>query len=836
MQKDFADQLENEISPCAKVIRDKTTLEPWDNLTDFMKRIRSEDFAVLLISDEYLKSTNCMYEVSQLMKDDDWHSKVFFVVFDNAKKIYNISTRGDYLTYWDDKCREMESKIKQPFESRVGEVEELQKIKDILIQIGIFLKKISDSKNPKPDEAIKEILKRLKRYKDPDGGQPLNNLPQKNLYFTGREDQLEGVQKAFDEAVHVRRVISGLGGVGKTQTVLEYAHRHLDEYDDGVWWLNAESELELMNCCREILIKVGAIDKANVDDLKPVELLNRWQSWLGEHRQRLLIFDNVERGLFVERYMSKEYFGRVLLTTRDANWGGEPTLSLPLMLESDAREFLLKRTGRKDRCDAWGGVDGVAERLGYLPLALEQAAAYMRNAGLSFSDYLARLSKYGLMPLKKDYAKPDEVYYKKVVATTWQVSFDSIEKNELVHKLFSVCAYANSDNIPLDVFMNHRSVMPDVLSGLLLDDLNVDEAVVLLRQFSLIERDVADSYLISIHRLVQEVVRDALREKSDTSYLDCCFKVLDGAVPKEYGSERASRILFERVAKHAETSTGYYENTHSDNIDKRLDAAKTYGCIGYGYSEMAHFSAALELYKKSLSIYEKVLGKDRPDTATTYNSLAGAYHGQGNYAEALVWFEKALTIREKVLGKNHPDTATTYDNLAGAYYGQGNYAEALVWFEKALTIREKVLGKDHHDAATTYHHIANICRKQGNYVKALEGYERARTIRETALGKNHPDTATTYDCIGLFYYEQGDYAKALEWYERTLSIREAVLGKNHPDTATTYYNIANVSYGQGDYGKALELAEQALTVHEKALGKSHPATISVYKSISEWKT
>ncbi|MDR2720291.1 MAG: TIR domain-containing protein [Nitrososphaerota archaeon] len=162
-QKDFADKLERQIVPHVRVIRDTSSLETWGSLTEFMKRIRNEDFAVLLISDEYLKSINCMFEVSQLMKDDNWYSKVFFVVFDNAKKIYDVSTRDEYLTYWKNKCEKMEAQVKPPVESRIGELQELGKIRDILRNLGDFLVKVGDSKNPPPDDTINEILKRINK-------------------------------------------------------------------------------------------------------------------------------------------------------------------------------------------------------------------------------------------------------------------------------------------------------------------------------------------------------------------------------------------------------------------------------------------------------------------------------------------------------------------------------------------------------------------------------------------------------------------------------------------------------------------------------------------------
>jgi tetratricopeptide (TPR) repeat protein len=740
-------------------------------------------------------------------------------------------------------------------------------------------------------DAVRVILERL--YRDTNGGKPLSNIRPKNEYFTGREEQLEALKKDFGDDSHVRRVVSGLGGVGKTQVALEYAHRHLDEYADGVWWLNAENEQDLTNSCCEVLVKVGELDIAKADNIKPDELLNRWQYWLGEHRKRLLIFDNAESDALVERYISVEYRGHVLLTTRDASWSGEPIIGLPLMPVLDAREFLLKRTGRKEKCDTLTAVDDVAKRLGCLPLALEQAAAYMRNADWSFSGYLNMLADFGLSTIDKDkeYAKPDKAYYQEVVATTWKISFNKIkEQNNLVSELFNVFAYTGSNNIPLDIFVEHRELM---LSGLQkIDKSTIVDAVALLRRYSLIERDGKDDYFISIHRLVQEVVRNShktskvgfqqldmktffhIKKQLNSVYLDCCFKVLDSAVPKEYSIEQA-RVLFKRVAKHAEVSAGYYENGYADN-EAQKTVATTYENIGLGYRAIAQYSKALEMCKiKSLGIRERALGKKHPDIAASYNIIALICQDQGNYVEALEWNNKALAIAEKTLGLKHIDTASSYNNLATVYFSQGNYVEALGLFRKALAINEVTLGRvhptiayiynniasiyasqgdyvealswyhkaleiytvvsgvDHPDTANSYNNIAHVYANQGDYGKALELHKKALGIHKRIFGKKHPNTATICNGVAEIYYRQSDYAKALVWFERALKIYEKVLGKDHPDTAASYHGLALVHSSQGDYAKARELFERALKICEKVLGKEHPNTAMIHNGIAE---
>jgi tetratricopeptide (TPR) repeat protein len=250
------------------------------------------------------------------------------------------------------------------------------------------------------------------------------------------------------------------------------------------------------------------------------------------------------------------------------------------------------------------------------------------------------------------------------------------------------------------------------------------------------------------------------------------------------------------------------------------------------YNKSADYNASLVWYQKSLTVKEKVLGKDHPDTAITYNNIAGVYNNQGQYDLALEWYLKDLAISEKVLGKDHPDTATTYNNIAGVYDSQGQYDLALEWYQKSLTVKEKVLGKDHPSTATTYNNIAGVYYSQGQYDLALEWYQKALSIFQRVLGEDHPYTATTYNNIALVYKTQGKYDLALEWNQKALVIREKVLGEDHPYAAITYNNIAGVYKMQGQYDLALEWNQKALSVKENLLGKEHPSTATSYCNIA----
>ncbi len=158
----FVDKIEAALAGKAEVHRDKNGIQPWGSITDFMKSIRKQDFAVLVISDAYLKSIACLYEVVQLMKDEGWNDKTMYVVLYDARKIFDALRQADYIQYWNDKCEALKQKITVlPPEATSKLSEELKKSKTILLNIGDFMSMVADANNPPLEKVIAEIKKRV---------------------------------------------------------------------------------------------------------------------------------------------------------------------------------------------------------------------------------------------------------------------------------------------------------------------------------------------------------------------------------------------------------------------------------------------------------------------------------------------------------------------------------------------------------------------------------------------------------------------------------------------------------------------------------------------------
>ena len=159
---DFVDKIEKSLAGICNIKRDKNEIGDWESISDFMKTIRKEDFAVLVISDSYLKSTACLFEVIQLMKDENWDKHTMYVIMDDAKTLYNLGGQLDYIQYWENHYKDIYKKIEQlPLESTHKQIEQLSKITTIKNEIGEFLNKVSDANNPSTDEVISKIKHRI---------------------------------------------------------------------------------------------------------------------------------------------------------------------------------------------------------------------------------------------------------------------------------------------------------------------------------------------------------------------------------------------------------------------------------------------------------------------------------------------------------------------------------------------------------------------------------------------------------------------------------------------------------------------------------------------------
>jgi tetratricopeptide (TPR) repeat protein len=663
------------------------------------------------------------------------------------------------------------------------------------------------------------------------------NIPYpRNRYFTGRKTiltQLEAVL-ASDMPAALYQAIAGLGGVGKTQTAIEYAYRHRDQYR-AVLWVRAGTETSLVSGYHELAEVLSLAVKDARDSTEVVAAVRRW---LSREPGYLLILDNADNPALVKDYLPPDPKGHVLLTSRAQNFdvlGIRDPIELPILTPDEALGFLLKRT-RRDK----GPLDpaeqaaalALAGELGYLPLALEQAAAYMVEHEEAFYVYLDAYRKSRLELL--DERGPVAGDYLETVRTTWKRNFEAVAAESPASiALLRLSAFFAPDTIPYELILEGASQLGSPLASALASpaggDYALNKLLTPLARHSLVRRD-PEPRTYSVPRLVQAVLLDELTAATRKDLAERAVKALNRTFPDVH---YANWPRCERLVSHALAARGWIER--EDLLVPA--AAQLLNQAGYYLYVRARYAEAEPLYRRALAIDEAVLGCDHPETTQALNNLAVLLRTQGHlHGEAEYLARRALAIREAALGPDHPDTAISLINLALWFQARGRYAEAEPLCRRALAIREKVLGPDHPDTAQSLNDLAILFQVQGRLGEAEPLYRRALAIWEKApgVGRDHPDTARGLDNLAYLHRAQGRLGEAEPLYRRALAIREKALGPDHPDTLMTRHSIAHWTGEAGDARAALRLYRELLPDRQRILGPDHPDTLATRHDIARW--
>lgn len=645
----------------------------------------------------------------------------------------------------------------------------------------------------------------------------------RNPHFTGRDAILASLRQMLVPGAKVTaltQAISGLGGIGKTQVAVEYAHRYADVYKV-VLWAQADSP-ELLTTEYLALATVLGLP-AQQEAAKQVEAVKHW---LQTNRGWLLILDNVEKPRdILPSFLPSKHEGSVLITTRrrDIHTLAHSEV-LPVFEEDEGILFLLHRAGRiapeapvTDATESdYHHTKELCALLGWLPLALDQAGAYITENGVSFARYLElyRQSQQKLLDRRGDADHPDSVFM------TFWLSWDAIQqRNALAGTILQFCAFLAPDQIP-------ESLVCQAIAHVETTDppetIVIDEALGLLYRYSLIER--ADQTL-SLHRLVQDVIREVLSEEERQQWMERAVLEVDAIFPDgDYETWPQCEFLLPHALTCAEWIKGLRR--------MRLEGGRLCNNAGRYLRERGLYEATEPLLRLAMRIVEQQLGSTYPETAIYLNDLAMLYHAQGKYEQAEPLYQRALYIREQQLGSTHLETSMSLNNLAMLYYHQGKYEQAESLYQRVLSIAEQQLGPSHPGIAIYLNNLAMLYQAQGKYEQAEPLYQQALSIAEQQLGPEHPEIAASLNNLAELYRAQGKYEQAEPLYQQALSIAEQQLGPDHPQTAVGLNNLAELYHAQGEYEQAEALLQQALFIDERQLGPDHPHTATSLNNLA----
>jgi tetratricopeptide (TPR) repeat protein len=654
---------------------------------------------------------------------------------------------------------------------------------------------------------------------------PLWNVPfRRNPFFTGRTSLLERLHEQLNQsqsaALTLSHALTGLGGIGKTQGAVEYAYRYRNEYS-AIFWVRAASRETLVTDYIAIARLLSLPGQDEQDQMLTVMATKRW---LEQHENWLLVLDNADTLSLLSDFLPNTAHGHLLLTTRAQATGNiAVNLSVEKMEISEGMQLLLHRAKLlaprefQDNLTATIRTAGLqlVKELDGLPLALEQAGAYIEETGCSLPEYLALYQRHHSALLNRKSGLSAD--YPHTVAGTWSLSFQQVEQESpAAAELLDFCAFLDPDAIPETIFTEGADSLGTMLGSVASDPLLLNEAIQTLRRYSLIKRD-PDTKILNLHRLVQVVLKDGLDEGEKRQWAERTVRAVNAAFP-QVSFDSWQRC--ERCLPHAEACAVLIDKYHF-SFPQAIRLLHQAGCF---LRDRGLYMQAEPLLLQAFKLYEQGAGSAHPDTARSLNDLAWLYYLQGKYEQAEPLLQQALTIREQFLGNDHVDTAVTLNNLAWLYMQQSRYTHAEPLYRRALAIREQVSGALHADTALTLNDLAMLYIYQGKYEQAEPLLQQALAIREQVLGSAHPDVAESLNNLAMIHYYRGMYEQAEPLDQRALRIREQVLGREHPDVAMSLNNLANLYRNQGKYEQAEPLLQQALAIFELAQGDEHPNT------------
>ncbi|MFT3942450.1 MAG: tetratricopeptide repeat protein [Ancrocorticia sp.] len=643
--------------------------------------------------------------------------------------------------------------------------------------------------------------------------------PRVAAHFQARNEMEELTKALGTNGVVSLCALQGMRGVGKSQLAAKYAEQCETDNWMFVGWVTASTRQQAVSELAEI---ARCLDISNENEKDIERAAKDILTWLigQEEIDKLLVFDNVENPDDVKDLLPRGTKMQVLVTTtQKVTTLGKP-IPVGVFSPSQAVKYLISATGIDDTI----GAADIAKELGYLPVALAQAAAMIRLDRLDFASYRQYLDDYPLdenveREAGSDYPQKADVALRLAYTTAIKQIDEKYPRFEgLAKTILSVVTLLAEEGVPRTW----------------LDCLHEDARTVHRAIGELIRRNVIaeseDRSVISLHRLQSKVIWEDLKEERDLLLAtEASLHVLGNVNLDESDNYFAKRETLVRLAGQLTAILTQYESS------SLLDNSKLFNIV----QRTLYQSNALQQPYPGISLepylynIERVLGPDHPDTLALRHNLAGAYQSAGDLARAISLYEQTLTDRERVLEPDHPATLTSRNNLADAYRSAGDLARAIPLFEQTFTDFVRVLGSHHPDTLTSRHNLAYAYQAAGDLARAIPLSEQTLTDREQVLGSDHPDTLASRNNLAGAYQSAGDLAGAISLYERTLTDRERVLDPDHPDTLASRHNLAYAYQAAGDLARAIPLFEQTFTDFARVLGPDYPATLTSRNNLAD---
>jgi hypothetical protein len=646
-------------------------------------------------------------------------------------------------------------------------------------------------------------------------------VPLRNPNFVGRQEVLETLRQRLlvqGTTVVLPETLHGMGGVGKSQTAIEYIYRHAAEYDI-VWWISAEHPAQIrasfVELARRLNLRgasgasVAPADLAVPTVLEALRTGTPFASWI-------LVFDNADRPEDVRPFIPAGN-GHVLVTSRNPEWAAVARqVAVDLFTRAESIELLQRRDPTISDIDA----DRLAEVLGDLPLAVEQAAAWRSQTGMPVAEYLELFEQHR-MELLEDGPPVD---YEIPVAAAWNVSLQRLRHNHpAALQLLQVCAFFGPEPISRSWFSGVRDApVPDELAAAFRDPIKLNKAVREINRYSLAKIDHRNN-TVQLHRLVQEVLRSRLEPAEQDRLRHAVHLLLvhaDPGDPEVSGNWPAySALLPHATASGAVECRDDWVRSLMIDLVRHLHARGDHG-------------GALEVSDHAVRVWRESFGERDVKTVEMTRLWAIALRRLGRIDEAVLLNERNLGLLREEVGEDHELWLDMLDTVAADRRVQGEFAEELALQQDVYDRSCRVLGED--DPATLRYAstLASCRRLMGDFAGALELDQDTLRRMTVVLGDDHPFSYRAKNALAVDLRECGDHRAADRLLRETLPRQRELFGDDHPFTIGAARALAVTLRRLGDHAGAAELLRDCVARYRQRHGNRHIDTATALSSLS----
>ncbi|MEU6139326.1 FxSxx-COOH system tetratricopeptide repeat protein [Streptomyces sp. NPDC047081] len=685
------------------------------------------------------------------------------------------------------------------------------------------------------------------------------SVPPRNPDFTGREDLLEELHRRLLRdrgAAVVPQSLYGLGGVGKTSLAVQYLYRWMTEYDV-VWWISAEQTAQISASLAELAPHLGVPAGPDVastvgSTLEALRFGRPYSNWL-------LVLDNAESPEEIRPFLPTGGPGTVLITSRNPHWTGiARPLEVDVFTRAESKSLLRGRSSGVGDADA----DRLAEALGDLPLAIEQAAAWHAETGMPVDEYLGLLAEKRVHLLRETALAPG----RQPVTAAWNISLDRLEsEHPAAYRLLQICSLYAPGPIPRALFKSPPgTALAPELDPVLGDPIRLGQVIREIGRFSLARVDPHGSSL-QMHRLVQAVVSSRMSEQERAVMLRAGHLLLAANDPNDpdnlehwglYGSLHPHVLVSDAVASDehrvrnlvvnevvyllrwgdyasclelARAAHQAWSRTLGEDHPQALQVARW---LGFLHFNMGRYQEAAQLNAAVLETYRRALGPEAQDTIDALGNVAIDHRARGDFNEALSLSESVHQQYLRLLGPEDPETLRAAHNLGVSLRLVGDFTRARGLDRETWQGFTTIYGQDHVSSLRTWIGYVVDVRELGQYSAALTYHREATERIRTALGRNNPMCLAGLRLLATTLRKAGESGEALAVAEQARADLIARYGDLHPESLAAALELSVQLRCAGRLQPALTLGMETWHLYEQTYGRSHPHTLSSAVSLA----